>query len=110
MKTISIDQNLARDLIKTNLRVINAEIAIVLENWKYSSPELFISDTREGRVPEAESDAIVITNLLDRKIELERILNDIGDETHRENATIQFNEAIKRVIEEDHVLLERLAR
>lgn len=109
MTTISIEHNLARDLIETKIQVLNAEIEIMLESWNYTSAELFISDTRKGEIPEAESDAIALTNLLDRKTELERILHAIDGKLYREAESELVKEAIKRVVKEDAFLLERLA-
>ncbi len=78
MNTISIEQSLAKDLVETKLRFLKKEILKILEKWDQTSANEMIELTRVGKIPEAELDAIALTNLLDKQAELDRLLTKIG--------------------------------
>ncbi|MFW9992673.1 MAG: hypothetical protein ACFFD4_11555 [Candidatus Odinarchaeota archaeon] len=78
MTEITIDRSLARELIENNLAVITKDIETILESWNQDSADEMIERTRRGELPEAEVDAIALTNLLEKKQELEKLLADIG--------------------------------
>ncbi len=78
MKTISIEHRLAKDLVETKLRFIKEEISKILEKWGQTSAIEMITLTRAGKIPEAEPDAISLTNLVDKREELETLLLKIG--------------------------------
>ena len=65
MASVSIDRDIAIDLVNTKLNAIVQEINDILRRWKYDDPKLFIQDTRNGSLEEAEDDAISLMNLLD---------------------------------------------
>ena len=58
------------ELIDLKLRVLQEEIQTLLDKWKYTSIEKFLSDAREGILEEAEDDAICMRNLTDKRQEL----------------------------------------
>ena len=47
----------------------------ILQKWKYDSIELFFTDSKSGKIRNAEDDAVVIQNLLDDQEELHQIKN-----------------------------------
>ena len=78
MTEVSIDRFLARELVETNLAVIKSEIDSILKVWGQKSAQKMIERTRRGELPEAEMDAIALTNLLDKRNELEQLMLKIG--------------------------------
>ncbi|QEE17117.1 hypothetical protein DSAG12_02949 [Promethearchaeum syntrophicum] len=75
MTQVSLKKELAEDLINSKLRIIVEEIEKILQKWKYDSIELFLTDSKSGKIRNAEDDAIVIQNLLDDQEELHQIKN-----------------------------------
>ncbi|MHA1647978.1 MAG: hypothetical protein ACTSVL_10430 [Promethearchaeota archaeon] len=75
MTQVSLKKELAEDLINSKLRIIVEEMEKILQKWKYDSIELFLTDSKSGKIRNAEDDAIVIQNLLDDKEELHQIKN-----------------------------------
>ena len=78
MATISIRKELAIDLIKTKIELLNSKINKILQKWGQQTAEEMITKTREGLLEEAEGDAIVLTNLLEKLKELENLLKQAG--------------------------------
>ena len=78
MKTIPIERDLAKDLVETKLRFIKEKITIILDKWKQISTTEMINRTRAGELPEAEVDAISLTNLVKKRDELELLLIKVG--------------------------------
>ncbi len=70
MTVISVDKEFLIELIDFKLRVLQEEIQTILNKWKYSSIENFLSDARNGTLEEAEDDAICMRNLTDKREEL----------------------------------------
>ena len=79
MSTIEFEKNFAIELLETNLTVIKSEISSILKNWNQDSAIEMIEKTRKGDLPEAELDAIALTNLLDKQKHLEDILQALGE-------------------------------
>ncbi len=75
MTQVSLNKELAEDLINSKLRIIVEEMEKILQKWKYDSIELFLTDSKSGKIRNAEDDAIVIQNLLDDQEELHQIKN-----------------------------------
>lgn len=75
MTQVSLNKELAEDLINSKLRIIVEEMEKILQKWKYGSIELFLTDSKSGKIRNAEDDAIVIQNLLDDQEELHQIKN-----------------------------------
>ena len=75
MTQVSLNKELAEDLVNSKLRIIVEEIEKILQKWKYDSIELFLTDSKSGKIRNAEDDAIVIQNLLDDQEELHQIKN-----------------------------------
>ncbi len=70
MEVITINLDVALDLVDTKLRVIKKEIEKILKVWGYTIPKKFIDDARKGIIGEAEDDAITLRHLLDQREEL----------------------------------------
>lgn len=79
MSTIEFEKSFAIELVETNLTVIKKEIDAILKNWKQESAIEMIEKTRKGDLPEAELDAIALTNLLEKQKHLEDILQSLGE-------------------------------
>lgn len=71
---VTLDYETAKDLIDTKLRLLRSEVATILDRWNELSAEVMIRKARSGSLPEAEHDAIVLTNLLERIGEFENLL------------------------------------
>ncbi len=79
MTQISMDKDLAKDLIASKLRNIKIQISEIVEKWDQPSAEILIQLSREGKLPESELDAIGLTNLLQKKFELEKYQRNLED-------------------------------
>lgn len=70
MSTVSLDKNLAIDLVDTKIQGLVFEINSILSRWNYNDPTKFIEDAKKGVIEEAEDDAISLRNLLYKRQEL----------------------------------------
>ena len=73
MTQVTLDKEVAEDLVNTKLRIITEDINEILQKWNYTSVQLFLDDARSSKLRYAEDDAIVLRNLLDEKEELYKI-------------------------------------
>ncbi len=74
---ISLDPEVARDLIETKLRVLTEKIDTILNKWNLNSIEELIKGARTGKIPEAEDDAIDLQNLRDKRSQIEKLLSGL---------------------------------
>ena len=79
MTQISIDKDLAMDLIESKLRNIKKQILEILGKWNQPSAETMIQLSRDGKLPESEIDAIGLTNLQKKMYELEKYQRSLED-------------------------------
>lgn len=70
MANVSINKEIALDLVNTKLESIVQEINEILSRWNYHDPDSFIQDAKTGVIDEAEDDAISLMNLLDVREDL----------------------------------------
>ena len=70
MTLVSLERELAEELIDMKLNYLQDEIQKILDKWKYSSTTRFIEDSKDGTINEAEDDAITLQHLLDQRDEL----------------------------------------
>ena len=70
MSSVSLDTDLALNLVNSKLTSVTKEIEEILARWEYDDADLFLKDAREGKLEEAEDDAIDLTNLLDIREDL----------------------------------------
>ena len=73
MSTISIDRDLALDLFRTKLQIIDEKIVKILDKWNYKEIDIFIEDTRSGKLIESEMDAISLENLRSKRKQIEEL-------------------------------------
>lgn len=74
MSTISIDKDLALDLFRTKLQIIDEKIQKILNKWNYKEIEDFIKDTKSGKIIESEMDAISLENLRSKRKKIEALM------------------------------------
>ncbi len=63
---VTIEKDLAIELIDLKLRVIKQDILDILNKWGYKSTVQFLADSRDGTIQEAEDDAITLQHLIDQ--------------------------------------------
>ena len=73
MTLVSLERELAEELIDMKLNYLQDEIQKILDKWNYSSTTRFIEDSKDGTINEAEDDAITLQHLLDQRDELFQI-------------------------------------
>ena len=67
MDLVTLNRELAEDLIDTKLNIINIDIEQILSRWNYTSADKFVEDARKGIIEEAEDDAITLRHLLEQR-------------------------------------------
>ena len=75
---VSLDKEVAEELITFKLRRIQELIRSILNHWNESTPESFINKARDGTYPEAENDAIELRQLLLEEEKLKNLLEDLS--------------------------------
>ena len=75
MTQVSMDKDLAENLSNSRLRFIVEEMEKIMQKWNYKSLQLFLEESRSGKVRNAEDDAIILQNHLDDQEELHQIKN-----------------------------------
>ena len=73
MTSVNVDKNLLAELVDFKLNSIVSDINRILKKWGAPSIERFLDGARDGTYPDAEEDAIDMTNLRDRREELYRL-------------------------------------
>lgn len=74
MSTISIDKDLALDLFRIKLQIIDEKIQNILQTWNYSEIDAFIDDTKKGKIIESEMDAMSLENLRNKRKQIEKLM------------------------------------
>ncbi|MHA2363549.1 MAG: hypothetical protein ACXAC7_06300 [Candidatus Hodarchaeales archaeon] len=75
--TISLDKAIAEDLLNTKLQLLDKKIQSILDRWNILSIEEFVEKAKAGIIEEAESDAIELQNLADKRDEISKIARKI---------------------------------
>ena len=70
MTNVSLEKELAEELIDLKLKYLQDEIQQILARWEYHSATDFLEHARNGTLAEAEDDAITLRHLLDQREEL----------------------------------------
>lgn len=73
MTSVTITRELFEDLIDTKLKYLIQRINEILSKWHYTSIDQFLRDAANGTLEEAESDAISLRNLFDKRESLYQI-------------------------------------
>ena len=76
-REVKIPYHVARDLLETKIRFLRTEIENILIKWNQKDVETFQTATREGKILEAETDAIIIGNFIKKLKQYENILNEL---------------------------------
>lgn len=71
--TIKLDFKIAQDLINTKLQVLDEKISAILKRWNVETIEQLIDGAKSGQFEEAESDAIELQNLVEKREEIEKL-------------------------------------
>lgn len=71
--TIKLDFKIAEDLINTKLQVLDEKISAILKRWNVETVEQLIDGAKLGQFEEAESDAIELQNLVDKREKVEKL-------------------------------------
>ncbi len=74
---VSLDKEVAEELITFKLRRIQELIQSILKHWDESTAESFINKARDGTYPEAENDAIELRQLLLEEEKLKNLLDNL---------------------------------
>ena len=69
----SLPYVIGKDLIEQRIFDLNRQVESLLKKWNQTSLEGFTSATRSGKIPEAETDALIVENLSEKVSELEKI-------------------------------------
>ncbi len=73
MTMVSIEKEIAEDLVNSKLRLILEEMEDIIKKWNYKSVDKFLDDARNRIIHNAEDDAIVLRNLIDERDDLVKL-------------------------------------
>ncbi len=65
-KQVSLPYVVARELIESKVRNLNQKVDSILTRWNQTDIEAFQEAVRSGEIPEAETDAIIVGNLMEK--------------------------------------------
>ena len=71
---VKLPYKIAKNLVEDKINDLNKRIEKILTKWNQTSIEQFIRLTKDGKLPEAEIDAIVTENLAEKVNELRSLL------------------------------------
>lgn len=72
-KKVEISYSIAKTLLESKINELIGRVNEILETWNQKDAEEFQQLTREGKIPEAEMDAIRIGNIIESLNEYEDI-------------------------------------
>ena len=75
--TITLENEVAEDLIKFKLKSIQNTLSKILNDWNQDNAEDFIEKARVGELSEAEMDAITVRQLIADIEKLQLLLKSI---------------------------------
>ncbi len=76
-RQVSLPYGVARELIESKVRDLNQKIDLILTKWNQTDIEAFQDGARRGKIPEAETDAIIIGNLTEKLEKYNQLLQDL---------------------------------
>ncbi len=62
--TVTLEADIAKELINFKLHSIQSTLGEILERWHQDNAEDFIENVRSGALPEGEMDAITVRQLI----------------------------------------------
>ena len=71
---VKLPYKVAKSLIDSKLTDLNKRIEWILTKWNKVSIEQFVNLTKDGKLPEAETDALIIENLSEKVQEFQSLL------------------------------------
>lgn len=72
--TVSIERDLAIELVNDKLKTIDESILKILHKWDYDNIDDFIEDSKKSKIDSTSvDDAIDIQNLRDKRAEVAKI-------------------------------------
>ena len=74
---VSIDKDIAEDLISYKIRKIQKHIGYILTRWNESEASVFLEKSKNGTYSEAENDAIYLRQLLMEETNLHQVFNSL---------------------------------
>ena len=74
---VSLDHDVAVDLIRYKLRRVQELITSIMDRWNVIDAGDFLQKAKEGAYPEAENDAIDLKQLLHEEKKLKNLLQDL---------------------------------
>ena len=77
MTKVSLEKDVAEELITYKLRNVKNLIEGILKRWNEDSADIFLKKARDGTYEEAENDAIDLKQLLLDEKKLLKLLNEI---------------------------------
>lgn len=75
--SITLDKPLAKDLINFKLNYLTKEINKILEHWQEDTIESFLQKAKDGRLEEAENDAIELKQLVLEEEKLRTLIESL---------------------------------
>lgn len=75
--SITLDKPLAMELINFKLNYLTKEINNILDHWKEDTIESFLQKAKDGRLEEAENDAIELKQLVAEEEKLRKLVESI---------------------------------
>ena len=76
-KLVTLPYAVARDLLEEKIRWLNQEIEKILVKWNQTDVDTFQEVTRQGKIPEAETDAIIAGNLDEKLAEYRKLYREL---------------------------------
>ena len=76
-KKVEIPYSIAQALLESKIKELRDRVNEILVTWNQKDAEEFQKLTREGKIPEAEIDAIRIGNIIERLHEFEEIYSNL---------------------------------
>lgn len=76
-RQVSLPYEIARGLIESKIRDLNQKVDQILTKWNQVDIDAFQKGVREGKISEAETDAIIAGNLVERLYELKKIFQNL---------------------------------
>ncbi|OLS28692.1 MAG: hypothetical protein HeimC2_05090 [Candidatus Heimdallarchaeota archaeon LC_2] len=76
-KKVEIPYSVAKTLLESKIKELRDRVNEILDIWDQKDVEVFQNLTREGKIPEAEMDAIRIGNIIESLSEFEEIYSNL---------------------------------
>ncbi len=75
--SITLDKPLVKDLVNFKLNYLTKEINKILEHWEEDTIDSFLQKAKDGRLEEAENDAIELKQLMVEEEKLRKLIESL---------------------------------